>query len=296
MLHRTVVRRLSLTIAVLSAFAIHAQAGYVIPSIEWGAGTGSVSDNVYNYSGSTTCNLTPSQSTCTKSIASNQPPGFLNSPNGTASGTISASVDASGAHLYAEAGVSGQADATVTGYASFYDTVYNPTSTAKQVQFTFHLDATMFTRSSAVNLLQLDFAGGTLFQQQMGYGGAGTYNYVNQDFTTPLLTVAANSLRNWNIVLSTTVVADSQANAQYLAGLPTGFTDAGNTLSFTGIGVFDAQGNAINASGLTSYAGFDYTTSSSAASVAAPEPGCSGLMLCGFSCVWLSRKRLQVRN
>jgi hypothetical protein len=45
--------------------------------------------------------------------------------------------------------------------------------------------------------------------------------------------------------------------------------DAGNTLSFTGISVFDAQGNPVTDSGLTSYAGFDYTHSSTSE---APEP------------------------
>jgi hypothetical protein len=271
MYNATAVNQLGLKFALLAAFALPASAGFIIPPSEWGSGGGTVSLNVNNYHGNTTCSLSASVSTCTQSIASNLPPNFLNSPNGTASGTLSASVDGNGAHLYAEAGVSGQADSSVNGYASFYDTVYNPTATAKKVQFTFHLDAELYTLSSTVEFLQVDFNQGTLFQQQQGYGGAGTYSFINQELTTPVLTVAANSYANWNIVLSTTVVTDSSAGSQYLAGYPTGFVDAGNTLSFTGISVSDAQENPLTASGLTSYAGFDYTASSTSSSTA-PEP------------------------
>jgi hypothetical protein len=275
MLHVSVVKRIALKFAIFSACALPVYAGYLIPSIEWGSGTGQVSNNVNNYSGPTSCSLSPSASTCTESIASNQPPNFLHNPDGSSSGTISASVDGSGAHLYAEAGVSGQADTTVAGYASFYDTVYNPTASAKQFQLTFHLDATLFTRSSTVDQLQLDFSGGNLFQTQLNYGGAGTYSFIDQDFTTAIQTVAANSSRNWQVILSTTVVTDSQGGTQYLAGLPTGYVDAGNTLSFTAISVFDAQGNPVSSSGLTSYAGFDYSTSSTSAT---PEPASAGLL------------------
>jgi hypothetical protein len=105
-----------------------------------------------------------------------------------------------------------------------------------------------------------------------------------------MMTVAANSNFNWNLVLRTEVVGSSSAGAQYLAGYPTGFTDAGNTLSFTGISVFDAQGNPISNSGLTSYAGFDYSTSSTSASVA-PEPATFGLFaFAGLSLVFVARK------
>jgi hypothetical protein len=265
-----VVNCIVLKFALLSAFALPMYAGYIIPSVEWGSGSGTVVDEVNNYSGPFSCNVTASTAnTCTESIASNQPPNFLHQPDGTASGTVSASTDANGAHLYAEAGTSGTASAQVTGYAQIYDTIYNNTNTAAKVQLTFHLDGSLYTRSSAVAFLDLEFNNASLFQAQQNYGGAGTYDFFDQDVTTALITVAANSHFNWNLVLSTSVTASSDAAAQYLAGLPTGTTDAGNTLSFTGISVFDAQGNPVASSGLTSYAGFDYTHSSTSA---APEP------------------------
>lgn len=267
----------ALNLALFFTFAVPAFAGFIIPSAEWGPGLGSVNLTVYNYSGPSGCALTASASTCSLTIASNQPPDFLNSPNGAATGTVSASTDSLGAHLYTETGVSGYSSTTVTGKASFSDTVYNPTGSAAKVQFTFHLDATLFTRSSAGDFLQLDFNQGTLFQTQLGYGAAGTYSYVNQDITTPVLTVAANSLTNWSLVLSATLGADSSAGAQYLAGTPTGFVDAGNTLSFTGISVTDAAGNPLDTSGLTSYAGFDYTHSATSSVSPVPEPATMSL-------------------
>ena len=281
-------------LALLPLFTLPAFAGFIIPQSEWGTGQGTVYDNIYNYSGPFTCSLTPSLSTCTESIASNQPPGFLNSPNGTASGTVSASTDAKGIHLYAEAGVSGQANNDITGSASIYDTVYNNTSTAKQVQYTFHLDALMYSLSTVNDFLGLTFNQGNLYQKQLTVGGAGTYYSVNQDFTTPVLTVAANSYVNWSLVLSTEIVASSIAGAQYPAGLPTGYIDASNTLSFTGISVFDAQGNPTANSGLTSWAGFDYSTSSTSAA-AAPEPATFGLMGCaGLMVVLVATRRRKV--
>jgi hypothetical protein len=273
----------------LPLFTLPALAGFVLPSAEWGAGQGTVYDNIFNYSGPFMCTLTPSVNTCTKSISSNQsgPPGNI----GSASGTVSASTDAKGIHLYAESGVSGQANNDITGSASIYDTVYNNTGTAKQVQFTFHLDATLYSLSSVVDLLNVTFNNGSLFQAQLGPGGAGTYDFINQDFTTPVLTVAANSYINWNLVLSTEVTASSSSGLQYLAGLPTGYTDAGNTLSFTGISVFDAQGSPTGNSGLTSYAGFDYSTSSTSVSTA-PEPATMGLcMSAGFGLLLIGRQR-----
>jgi hypothetical protein len=273
----------------LPLFTLPAFAGFVIPSAEWGTGLGTVYDNIFNYSGPFMCSLTPSVNTCTKSISSNVsgPPSNI----GSASGTISAYTDVKGAHLYAEAGVSGQANNDITGQAYFGDTVYNNTGTAKQVQFTFHLDASLYSLSSVVDLLNLTFNNGSLFQAQLGPGGAGTYDFINQDFTTPVLTVAANSLVNWSLVLSTEVVASSSSSATYLAGLPTGYTDAGNTLSFTGISVFDAQGNPTGNSGLTSYAGFDYSSSSTSVSTA-PEPATMGLcMSAGFGLLLIGRKR-----
>jgi hypothetical protein len=292
MYNAPVLSQFGLKLAFLAAIALPASAGFIIPPSEWGSGGGTVSLNVNNYSGPFSCSLGPSVGTCTKSIASNQPPNFLNSPNGAASGTLSASVDSFGAHLYAEAGVSGQADSSVNGYASFYDTVYNPTATAKKVQFTFHLDAELYTLSSTVDLLQLDFNQGTLFQRQLGYGGAGTYDFINQDFTTPVLTVAANSYANWNIVLSTTVVTDSSAGTQYLAGYPTGLVDAGNTLSYTGISVSDAQGNPLTASGLTSYAGFDYTASSTS-TAETPEPASACQVVIAAGLLFLAGRNLK---
>jgi hypothetical protein len=290
-MYKTTARtRLGLTFALLSAFALPAGAGLIIPSVEWGSGVGEVAANVYNYTGSTTCDLSSSISTCTKSIASNTPPNFLNSPNGTSSGTISASVDAAGAHLYASAGASGQGDTTVTGYAQIYDTVYNHTASAAQYQLTFHLDATLFTRSSAVDLLQLSLNNSTLFQDQLNYGGAGTYDFIDRDFTTQIFTVAANSYQNWSLVLSTTVAVDSAAGVQYLAGLPAGSVDAGNTLSLTAISIFDAQGNPLTSSGLTSYAGFDYSMSSSSAT---PEPATAALFAAGTLLLALRRGKMR---
>lgn len=265
-----VVNRIVLKFALLSAFALPMYAGFIIPTIEWGSGSGTVFDEVNNYSGPFSCNVTASTAnTCTESIASNQPPNFLHQPDGTASGTVSASTDASGVHLYAEAGTSGTADATVTGYAQIYDTVYNHTNTAETFQLTFHLDGSVYARSSATALLDLKFNNTSLLHMEQDNGGAGTYDFVDHDYTTALITVAANSLVNWNLVLSTTVVASSDATLQYLGGLPTATMDAGNTLSFTGISVFDAQGNPVTNSGLTSYAGFDYSHSSTSET---PEP------------------------
>jgi hypothetical protein len=268
--------------ALLSAIVLPASASIIIPPNEWGSGIGHVSADVYNYHGPTDCYLSPSVSTCTEDIASNLPPGFLNSPNGTSSGTVSASVDANGAHVYVAGGASGLGFTTVTGSAGISDTVYNPTATAAQFQLTFHLDGSLFTRSSAVDLLQLDFNQGTLFQRQLNYGGAGTYDFINQNFTTSVQTVAANSYLNWSIVLSTTVAVQSDPNAQYVAGFPFGAVDAGNTLSLTGISVMDAQGNPLTSSGLTSYSGLDYSTSSSSAT---PEPASAELF--GGACILL---------
>jgi hypothetical protein len=275
----------------LPVFTLPALAGFILPSAEWGAGQGTVYDNIYNYHGPFMCSLTPSSNTCNENISSNLPPGTLNSPDGTANGTVSASTDAKGIHLYAESGVSGQANNDITGSASIYDTVYNNTGTAKQVQFTFHLDASLYSLSSVVDLLNLTFNNGSLFQAQLGPGGAGTDDFINQDFTTPVLTVAANNYINWSLVLSTEVTASSIAGAQYLAGPPTGYTDASNTLSFTGISVFDAQGNPTSNSGLTSYAGFDYSTSSTSASTA-PEPATMGMCVsAGLGLLLVGRKR-----
>lgn len=275
-------------LALLSALTLPAFAGFIIPSAEWGAGGGNVYDNIYNYHGPFTCTLNSSANTCTQSIASNLPPDFLHNPNGTASGTVSASTDSKGAHLYIESGVSGQANTDVTGYASLYDTVYNNTGTAKKLQFTFHVDASLYSLSTSSDFLSLDFNNQNLFQAQLANGGAGTYDIVNQDFLSPILTVGANSYVNWSLVLSGEVVVSSIAGATYLAGYPTGTVDAGNTLSFTGISVYDALGNPISNSGLTSYAGFDYSTSSTSnSSATAPEPAtvalaASALLFLGF--------------
>lgn len=295
MLKPKVVNRIVLKFALLTAFALPGYAGYIIPSVEWGSGSGTVVDEVNNYSGPFSCNVTASTaSTCTESIASNQPPNFLHQPDGSASGTVSASTDAAGAHLYAEAGTSGTGSATVTGYAQIYDTVYNHTNTAAKFQLTFHLDGSLYTRSSAVALLDLDFNNTSLFQMEQDYGGAGTYDFIDHDYTTGVITVAANSFVNWNLVLSTTVTASSDATLQYLAGYPTGTTDAGNTLSFTGISVFDAQGNPAASSGLTSFAGFDYSHSSTSGA-AAPEPASQELFAGAVLLALGVKKRLKPR-
>ncbi|MDQ1474335.1 MAG: hypothetical protein QOJ99_5815 [Bryobacterales bacterium] len=204
-------------------------------------GVGEVFADVYNYSGPTLCNLSPSVSTCTENIASNQPPGFLHSPDGTASGTVSASTDANGAHLYASAGASGFGTTDVTGSAAISDTVYNPTTIAAKFQITFHLDGSLFARSSTVDQLNLAFNQGTLLQRTLSYGGAGTYEFINQDFTTPVFTVGASSYQNWSIVLSTEVVASSDPSNAAMGGLRLGYVDPGNTLSLTGISIMDAH-------------------------------------------------------
>jgi hypothetical protein len=278
-------------LALLSAITLPAFAGFIIPSAEWGTGIGTVYDNIANYQGPFTCSLSASVNTCTQSIASNLPPDSSNSPNGTANGTASAYTDSKGAHLYLESGVSGQADTDVTGRASIYDTVYNNTGTVAKVQFTFHLDATLYSVSTASSFLSLDFNNQNIFQAQVANGGAGTYDFVNQNFTTPLLTVGANSYVNWSLVLSGEEVVSSNAATTYLAGYPTGFVGAANTLSFTGIAVSDAAGNPISNSGLTSYAGFDYSTSSTSASTAAPEPATLVLTAASAGLLLLLRPR-----
>jgi hypothetical protein len=277
-----VVRQIGMKFALLLSFALPGYAGIIIPPIEWGSGIGDVFANVYNYNGTTNCDLGPSVSTCAKSIASNLPPGFMNSPNGTASGTVSASTDANGTHLYASAGASGLGWTTVTGSAQIYDTVYNPTASAAQFQLTFHLDGSLFTRSSAIAQLNVAFNNMTLFQGMLNYGGAGTYDFINQNFTTAVQTVAANSYENWNLVLSTTVAASSDPSNVAIGGLPFAAMDASNTLSLSAITITDAQGNPLTASGLTSYAGLDYSSSNSSA---APEPASAGLF--GGTCILL---------
>jgi hypothetical protein len=263
--------------AFFSALALPACASIVIPSSEWGGQTGQVFANVPNFYGNPICNLSSSISTCSESIASNLPPQFPNYNVGTASGSVTASLDANGAHLTALASSSGEGSTTTTGTAYFYDTETNNTAAPEQFQITFHLDATLFTRSSAVAQLQLDFRTGyngdyNFFQKQLNYGGSGTYDFINQDYTTPLQTIAPNSSLYWSIVLNGTAVESSVAGAQYLGGLPYAFIDAGNTLSMTSFSVFDAQGNPLPTSALASTAGFDYNNVTTA-----PEPASAAL-------------------
>lgn len=282
-------KNLGLKLAFLPLFALPLSAGIMLPTAEWGSGVGTVLATVYNYSGNSYCSLTTTPDTCSVTAVSNQPHNFLNNPDGTAHGIITAYTDANGVHVYAEAGGSGFSSTTAQGAASMYDTIYNPTNVAAQYQFTFHLDAELFTRSSASEWLDFSFNNGAGFQTQLGYGGAGTYSFVDQNITTGIFTVAANSYRNWSAVLSTSVSVSTQAGATYAAGLPLGFVDASNTLSLTAISIFDTDGNPLTSSGLTSYAGFDYSQSNTGAT---PEPATAVLMVGALAILgWATKNR-----
>ena len=130
--------------ALLLALALPLFANMAIPSSEWGSGTGQVDANVPNYTGPFLCNVSALASVCTVSIGSNDTPQFPDFNVGTASGTVSSSVDANGGHLTLSTSGSGESDTTVTGSVQFGNTITNNTSSP----FAATRSRSIWTRSS----------------------------------------------------------------------------------------------------------------------------------------------------
>ncbi len=172
--------------------------GGFIPTVQWGSGDGYASVDVPNYNGPSICytGYTAGNPNCAISIASNQPINPLTPGTGTSYGSLSAFVDAKGAHVTESASGSGNSGEEVKADAASGDTEVNNSSVAEQFQITFHLDAELYSLSSAVDQLSLTFynvyAGNTIFSAAQNQGGAGTYDFIDQDITTPMITVAAH--------------------------------------------------------------------------------------------------------
>lgn len=279
-------------LALLAMFALPAHSALVIPPNQWGGGVGQVFADVPNYHGPAFCLLSVSVTSCSENVASNLTPGPVGDQNiGTATSMGSASVDANGAHMVLTASSSGEGNVDSKASIGFGDTLTNTTGVTEYYQLSFHLDASFFARSSASETFDLDFSplygDVNLASESQITGGSGTYNFINQDFTTPLEAIPANSYTFWQIGLTGEVLESSAAGLQYLAGLPSTYIDAGNTLSVVSYSVMDAGGNPLSASAFTSYAGFDINSVQSV-----PEPA-TGALLAGAALIFgiVARKR-----
>ena len=292
------VKQIGVRIALLAALALPMYAGFAVPSSEWGPGTGEVDTDVPNYSGPSTCYVGYGTypGTCTESIASNFPVQNFVAANGvgTSYGTLSASTDVNGVHLFESASGSGNSEENVSGDSGFFDTAVNNTSNPVQLQVTVHLDGQLYSLSDAYGSLQINYffgyAQNTLFTANQGAGGAGTYDTIDQTFNLPLYTIAAHSSVTWDVELSATLGVYSSAGTTYLAGLPQGSVDASNTLSLTQVLAYDMSGNLLPSSTLTSADGFTNSVAT------APEPSTTALFTGALIAMFLARRLRKARG
>lgn len=271
MLNALFFRRLSLLALMLSVPAVPMYAGLVVPQSQWGNTQGGISMLIQNYTGPSDFSIgTSGPSTVTATIASNHAPNSLTPYNGQTTGTVTSYVDQNGAHVYAEGSATGEASVSITAHSGFSDTLYNNNNYAVQFQLGFHLDATLYTMSSARDTIGLNFYQNGYFLENFVsdqiLNGAGTYDIINQNFVTQTYTIAPNSSFIWGIDLAAFVGVSSRGDRTYLAGVPYGYLDALNTLSLSSMQAFDTDGNQLSNSVLTSGSGFQYSAT------AAPEP------------------------
>ncbi len=251
--------------------AVPGQAGLAVPPGSWGNTQGGISILIQNFSGVSDWVITQGgPSTVIGSAASNNPPNSLTPYNGQGGGKVTSYVDQNGAHIYAEGSATGESSTAITAHSGFSDTLTNNNNFDVQFQLTFHLDATLYTNSSARDTLALNFywngfiADSYLNDQILN--GAGTLDVINQDFISQTYTIAPNSTFTWGIEMAAFVGVSSKANRTYLAGLPFGYLDALNTLTVTNLQTYDALGAGISNNALSSGSGFQYS------GAATPEP------------------------
>jgi hypothetical protein len=291
-------------LVLLCVLGVPAYGGLIVPPSQWGSGnaTGHAYVQVPNYiapipnSHTTNCFLTASVSTCSLGINSNVPPDgnpYHDQNSGTSDAYVHATVDGAGAHLKLTADGSGESSASVDGYVGFGDYVTNTTGSTAEFQLGLHLDAFVYGLEAQYVTFSAGFSepnGGLFLGQASLYNtGAGAQYSVSQDFLTELVSVAPNSTVYWSVSMSGTLAVASTPNTQYLAGLPYGYVDAGNTLSVTSFAAFDPGGNPIPVSTFSSADGFDYSTSATTT----PEPGTMSMFCITLGCLALAaRKRL----
>ena len=208
MLQSLTLVRLTANLALLSATTATAQASIFVPAGACITETGSVQRSISNYinpypkinPNPLYCALSAIQNSCDLFLASNQPPPsnpYLDQGIGQGSGKLTSTVDSLGGHLYMAVSGAGTGGAQATGMVAFGDDLMNNSNSDLQFQYSFHVDASIFSRSSTAGYFQISYynpvGGVEPLPLSFGYGGAGTYTTVNQNFTSAKLTVRAHT-------------------------------------------------------------------------------------------------------